>query len=89
MMTPEELALLMFRCDRAIGKLREERLSRRNADELIGATMSLMNRIRVEQNALRIREDQKYRSIEAQCNVFGHFFVDEDSCEYCGTEQSN
>jgi hypothetical protein len=51
MMTPDELAQLMFRCDRAIGKLREERLSRRNADELIGATMSLMNRIRVEQNS--------------------------------------
>lgn len=53
MMTPDELAQLMFRCDRAIGKLREERLSRRNANELIGATMSLMNRIRVEQNSVR------------------------------------
>lgn len=89
MMTPDELAQLMFRCDRAIGKLRGERLSRRNADELIGATMSLMNRIRVEQNAIRIRDDQKYRSIEAQCNVLGHVIVAEDGCEYCGAEQSN
>jgi hypothetical protein len=50
-LTEEELNSLMYRCDRAIGKLREERLTRRNATELIGATMSLMNRLHQDQFA--------------------------------------
>jgi hypothetical protein len=40
----------MFRVDRAIGKLRENRLNRKDADEMVAATMSLMNIIRLKQN---------------------------------------
>lgn len=50
-LSDEELMDLMYRCDRAIGKLREERLSRANATELIGATMSLMNRLHQDRYA--------------------------------------
>jgi len=52
-LTDEELNNLMYRCDRAIGKLREERLSRSNATELIGATMSLLNRLHQDRYARR------------------------------------
>ena len=41
----------MYRCERAIGKLRSERLSRKNSDELVGATMSLMNRLHQDKYA--------------------------------------
>jgi hypothetical protein len=50
-LTDDELDNLMYRCDRAIGKLREERLSRANATEMIGATMSLMNRLHQDRYA--------------------------------------
>jgi hypothetical protein len=50
-LTDDELDNLMYRCDRAIGKLREERLSRSNATEMIGATMSLMNRLHQDKYA--------------------------------------
>lgn len=50
-LSDEELDKLMYRCDRAIGKLREERLSRSNATELIGSTMALMNRLHQDQYA--------------------------------------
>lgn len=49
-LSDEELLNLMYRCDRAIGKLREERLSRANAtrqqvaalvDEAIDASIGL------------------------------------------------
>jgi hypothetical protein len=50
-LTDDELDNLMYRCDRAIGKLREERLSRSNATEMIGATMALMNRLHQDKYA--------------------------------------
>jgi hypothetical protein len=50
-LTDDELDNLMYRCDRAIGKLREERLTRANATEMIGATMSLMNRLHQDRYA--------------------------------------
>ena len=50
-LSDDELDNLMYRCDRAIGKLREERLSRANATEMIGATMSLMNRLHQDKYA--------------------------------------
>lgn len=46
----EDLNVHMFRVDRAIGKLRENRLNRKDADEMVAATMSLMNIIRLKQN---------------------------------------
>lgn len=45
-----DLDTYMFRVDRAIGKLRENRLNRKDADELIAASMNLMNIIRLKQN---------------------------------------
>jgi hypothetical protein len=50
-LTDDELDDLMYRCDRAIGKIRSERLSRKNSDELVGATMSLMNRLHQDKYA--------------------------------------
>jgi hypothetical protein len=50
-LTDSELDDLMYRCDRAIGKIRSERLSRKNSDELVGATMSLMNRLHQDKYA--------------------------------------
>jgi hypothetical protein len=50
-LTDDELDDLMYRCERAIGKLRSERLSRKNSDELVGATMSLMNRLHQDKYA--------------------------------------
>jgi hypothetical protein len=50
-LTDGELDDLMYRCERAIGKIRSERLSRKNSDELVGATMSLMNRLHQDKYA--------------------------------------
>ena len=50
-LTDSELDDLMYRCERAIGKIRSERLSRKNSDELVGATMSLMNRLHQDKYA--------------------------------------
>jgi hypothetical protein len=52
-LSDDELDNLMYRCDRAIGKLREERLSRANATEMIGATMALLNRLHQDKYARR------------------------------------
>jgi hypothetical protein len=62
-LTDDELDNLMYRCDRAIGKLREERLSRSNATEMIGATMSLMN---------RLRQDRYTRMVESRPEIRLH-----------------
>lgn len=45
-----ELDAAMYRCDRAVGNLRERRLTRRDANELIGAVLSLTNRLRLIRN---------------------------------------
>lgn len=57
-LTDDELDNLMYRCDRAIGKLREERLSRANATEMIGATMALMNRLHQDKYARRMARQE-------------------------------
>jgi hypothetical protein len=47
----------MARCDLAIGKVRENRLNRKDADELVRAVMSLTNEIRVIDNFHRLVEE--------------------------------
>ena len=54
----QELEILMYRCDRAIGKLREERLCRANATEMIGATMALMNRLHQDRHARNLESTE-------------------------------
>lgn len=40
----------MYRCDRAVGLLREKPMLKRNKDELIAATLNLLNEIRLQHN---------------------------------------
>jgi hypothetical protein len=57
-LTDSELDDLMYRCDRAIGMLRSERLSRKNSDELVGATMALMNRLHQDKYARKMARQE-------------------------------
>jgi len=52
-MTEDELRLAekMYRCDRAIGLLRDNRLNRKDANELINATLNLLCEMRQQHNA--------------------------------------
>lgn len=40
----------MHRCDRAVGLLREKPMLKRNKDELVAATLNLLNEIRLQHN---------------------------------------
>lgn len=47
----ERIEQCMARCDSAVNAIRNNRLSRKHADELVGAVMSLTNNIRIVENS--------------------------------------
>ena len=47
----EEVQAAMIRCDFAVNKVRENRLNRKDADELVRATLALLNKMRVIHNS--------------------------------------
>ena len=60
-MTEDELRLAekMHRCDLAIGRLRENRLNRKDANELINATLNLLCEMRQQHNAKWVEETRR------------------------------
>lgn len=45
----------MYRCDRAVALVRGNRLNRKDANELINATLNLLNEIRLQHNEAKAR----------------------------------
>lgn len=57
---PDDMARLdamMNRCDRAVGLVRENRLNRKDADELVRATLNLIGEIRLIRNTARLHAE--------------------------------
>jgi hypothetical protein len=83
MSSPEwdRLCEKMYRCDRAVGLLRDAPMLKRNREELIAATLNLLNEIRLQHNEEILRRDLEEGR---RCQPGDHVFTD-DVCRKCGT----